>query len=259
MNWLVTPIFRNAILLASLFVFTLCPTLASAQDDGFDKSVHIIVVLADNANQGIVKVPAKLGDGTAPRTNLYWGALYGVKSYFKRQDDITILKPISKLPDGVLDQADFSLQTNGQTIFIHAEAWRGDKMRPAIRRFYALLTDEASADLIVFVGHNGLMDGPVAAPFSIADQPKPGAGKDAIVLACLSDKYFSDTLSNIGTTPLVMTRGLMAPEAYSLLPAIKSWAANESPNNTRNAAAKGYAHYQKIPLRNAQRLFGATP
>jgi len=225
-----------------------------------DKRVHIIVVLADNANQGIVPVPEQLGDGMSPRTNLYWGALYGVKTYLKQQDDITSLKTAAQpAPDGVIEQADFSLLTNGQTVQIHAEAWRGDMMRPAIRRFYALVTDESSADMIVFVGHNGLMENVVAPPIAVAGQRKPGQGKDVIVLACLSESYFSDTLTNIGSRPVLMTRGLMAPEAYSLLPAIKAWAADENKNDIRNAAAKGYAKYQKIPLRNAQRLFGVNP
>ena len=46
--------------------------------------VHVTVALCDNATQGIVPVPAAIGDGNDPRTNLYWGAMYGVKSWLKR-------------------------------------------------------------------------------------------------------------------------------------------------------------------------------
>ena len=45
--------------------------------------VHVSVALCDNASQGIVPVPAAIGDGNAPRTNLYWGASLGVKTWLK--------------------------------------------------------------------------------------------------------------------------------------------------------------------------------
>ena len=40
--------------------------------------IHAFVPLCDNENQGIVPVSKSLGDGLNLRTNLYWGALYGV-------------------------------------------------------------------------------------------------------------------------------------------------------------------------------------
>ena len=42
-----------------------------------------MVALADNDHQGIVPVPRQLGDGDDPANNLYWGARYGVKTYFR--------------------------------------------------------------------------------------------------------------------------------------------------------------------------------
>ena len=47
--------------------------------------VHVTVALADNKNQWIVPVPAKIGNGQDSRNNLYWGALYGVKTYLTRK------------------------------------------------------------------------------------------------------------------------------------------------------------------------------
>ena len=44
------------------------------------KSIHIIVALCDNEFQGIVPVSDLLGNGREPGTNLYWGALFGVKT-----------------------------------------------------------------------------------------------------------------------------------------------------------------------------------
>ena len=44
--------------------------------------VHVIVALCDNQHQWIVPVPARLGNGDDPGSNLYWGALYGVRTVF---------------------------------------------------------------------------------------------------------------------------------------------------------------------------------
>ena len=38
------------------------------------RTIHVVVALCDNENQGIVPVPEKLGNGKEPLTNLYWGA-----------------------------------------------------------------------------------------------------------------------------------------------------------------------------------------
>jgi hypothetical protein len=46
--------------------------------------IHVFVALCDNKYQGIVPVPAKIGNGQDPLNNLYWGAAYGIKSFFKK-------------------------------------------------------------------------------------------------------------------------------------------------------------------------------
>ena len=51
------------------------------------KVIHVLVALCDNENQGIVPVPAHLGDGEDPKKNLYWGAAYGVKTFFSKSND----------------------------------------------------------------------------------------------------------------------------------------------------------------------------
>src|SRR5688572_17761463 len=49
--------------------------------------IHVFVALADNVNQGIVPVSATLGNGDNPATNLYWGAAFGIKTFFSRNKD----------------------------------------------------------------------------------------------------------------------------------------------------------------------------
>jgi len=45
---------------------------------------HVIVALCDNVHQGIVKVPEHLGNGDDLDGNLYWGAMYGVRTFLPR-------------------------------------------------------------------------------------------------------------------------------------------------------------------------------
>jgi hypothetical protein len=66
----------------AIILFILTPTLfVSAQEA--PRVVHAFVALCDNKHQGIVPVPAILGNDDDPKNNLYWGAMYGVKTFFK--------------------------------------------------------------------------------------------------------------------------------------------------------------------------------
>ncbi len=53
----------------------LCTPL-QAQDEHAVRTIHVFVALADNQNQGIVPVPAALGNGEDPERNLYWGSAF---------------------------------------------------------------------------------------------------------------------------------------------------------------------------------------
>ena len=58
--------------------------------------IHVFVALADNVNQGIVPVSRSLGDGDNPKTNLYWGAAFGVKTFFSKNPDWQLLSVVPK-------------------------------------------------------------------------------------------------------------------------------------------------------------------
>src|SRR5688572_31348119 len=55
-----------------------------AKNDSLTRTIHIFVALCDNKYQGIVPVPAGIGNGQDPKNNLYWGAGYGLKSFFSK-------------------------------------------------------------------------------------------------------------------------------------------------------------------------------
>ena len=231
---------------------------------------HVVVALCDNEFQGIVPVPAKLGDGDAPQSNLYWGAMYGVRSFFRNQPGWKTV-PIAPSSDSrVLDRVLFKSEVirNGRTtpVLLVAEAWRGRNISDAIRHFLELnrgqhgerlragdLEFEAggAAHVVAFVGHNGLMD--FAAPVlpEIRTTVWPHA---SVVLACMSDSYFSVLLRQ-DSWPLITTSGLMAPEAYTLAAVLESWFSGSEPGQVRQAAGRAYAKYQRISEKPAVRLF----
>jgi hypothetical protein len=61
---------RSICLLSVLFIAVLSPCAAATPNT----HIYVIVSLVDNLSQGIVPVPAKIGNGNDPRNNLYWGA-----------------------------------------------------------------------------------------------------------------------------------------------------------------------------------------
>ena len=231
---------------------------------------HVVVALCDNEFQGIVPVPAHLGDGDSPRSNLYWGAMYGVRSYFRNQPGwkpVTV--PSSKDPR-VLDRVMFSREVlrNGKPtrVLLVAEAWRGRNIADAVRHFLELNRGEhaerlragdlefdagGAAHVIAFVGHNGLMDfdAPTLAPARTGSSPHA-----SLVLACMSDSYFADLLKK-ESLPLITTSGLMAPEAYTLAAVLDAWFQGADGAQVRLAAARAYARYQHTSENAARRLF----
>jgi len=78
--------------------------------------------------------------------------------------------------------------------------------------------------------------------------------RKAIMLACISKKYFSPYIKNTGADPLLWSTGLMAPEAYILHDALNKWINSGDEMQTRNAAAAAYSRYQKCSIGAARNL-----
>ena len=108
-------------------------------------------------------------------------------------------------------------------------------------------------DLVVYVGHDGLMDFTLEKNF----QGEAAGVREAIVLACASKSYFGPTLRATRARPILWTTGLMAPEAYTLKDALDGWMARETTEQIRERAARAYAKYQKISSNAALRLFSS--
>jgi hypothetical protein len=232
------------------------------------RTVHVFVALADNQNQGIVPVPARLGNGLDAEHNLYWGAAAGVKTFFARSADWALLRCERNPKPEVLERCIF--KHCEAEVYLVADAYRGDKIRQAVLDFFdaaagtgpetitlpspshaVALAARGGSNLVAYVGHDGLMD----FQLSILPKKKNESHRDAIILACASKQYFAEALRTTGAYPLLWTTNLMAPEAYTLKSALDGWTAGESNEQIRERAAAAYDKYQKCGLRGARKLF----
>ena len=262
------------ILLMQCSVASASPTQERIDNDiaaGDPIIIQVSVALADNENQGIIPVPQSIGNGQDARTNLYWGARYGVKTYLIRDggwEKVAVSKPDDKrILERLVLKKVFSRNGHDVPVYLIADAWDGKYIRDTIIQFLnynagkdviniqlgeKTIQTGGNAHLISYVGHNGLMD------YSDVMTPEAEAGKkanDAIVLACMSKSYFFARLVKLKAHPLVLTTGLMAPEAYSLNAAIIEWVSRGNDMQVRKAAAVSYNKYQKTGRRAAERLF----
>lgn len=227
--------------------------------------VHVSVALCDNASQGIVPVPRAIGDGNDPRTNLYWGASLGAKSWLKREkwQRLEVAQPAAPILERIVARKTI----DGREVIVVADAWQGKRIRDTItaflehagggRREAVALPDGrkigagGGAHVVAYIGHDGLME------FSVAPRyfDRPPSRPRAIVLACASKQYFSAHLARAKSEPLLLTTGLMAPEAYTLTAAIEAWVRTKEEAQVREAAAQAYNKWQKCGMKGARRLF----
>jgi len=226
--------------------------------------IHVFVALADNVNQGIVPVSASLGNGDNANTNLYWGAAFGVRTFFSKNKDWELISVTPNPSASILERCIFKHRLSSSLLI--ADAYRGKEISQTIWDFLEAAAGKpgerlkagalefhsgGSANLVAYVGHNGLMD------FQLHADPKSRDDRQrrAIILACASKQYFSSALKASGSTPLLWTTNLMAPEAYVLSAAIDGWMKKESDEQVRLRAADGYNRYQHCGVKAARSLF----
>jgi len=227
------------------------------------KSIHVFVALCDNIHQGIVPVPIMLGKGKDPKNNLYWGALYGVKTHFKRSKEWKFLKTIPSNNPNVLERILFKHKT--QNVYLLADAYDGEEIQICITDFLKASNEQfpiqvdynskplhfgGNADLLAYVGHDGLMEFDVEVAYSNTVQQT----RDVMMLACYSKEYFSPEIKKAKANPVLWSTHLMAPEAYTLKDAIAGWIQKESGTQIAERAAQSYNKYQKCGLRGARNL-----
>jgi hypothetical protein len=233
---------RRIVMLLLLFL-----TMGSGAH-GETKKIGVFVGLCDNKTQSIAKVNARIGDGDHADANLYWGCSDGLKSYFKASQKWKLTEGATSTGDArILERLKFR-HVKHDTI-LTAEAWRGSNLRECYEAFQFAAVS-GGYDFVVFIGHNVLMDGPIALPASPAIRPTP-----VLVLCCKSERYFRARLEAMRVTPLLLTSQSMYPGAFLLHDALESWLSGGTATDIRNAAGKAYAKNQKISVNAALGVF----
>ncbi len=166
--------------------------------------IHAFVALCDNDHQGIQKVPAKIGNGDDPASNLYWGCDDGLAVVFSRSPDwkklATLTQPVK---DIVLERRIY--QHTATKAWLVADAYRGREIKRCLADYFAALagtsTLEVEVDgqkiaaagassLVAYLGHDGLMEFDLTPPAPAAGMAK----KSAISLCCISQGWFGPKL-----------------------------------------------------------------
>lgn len=245
------------------FTFSCFFAFCNVSADDTMRCIHVMVALCDNVHQGIMPVPTKLGNGQDTKQNLYWGALYGVKTTFKRSNDWIFLKSSKCSENYILERCIFKHRQ--KNIYLIADAYDGKYIDQTIQDYMdacagfskkemeingQLVGFGGMADLLVYIGHNGLMEQDLAYVPKKSDSSK----REAITLGCYSKDFFQDHMRAAGAYPLLWTTGLMAPEAYILDNALKGWVNRENYAQIQKRAAGAYSKYQKCSFGAASRL-----
>lgn len=282
MTLFVRSFWRLAIAQISAAAFCLAPfSLVFAQVPGAvaeavplekGRVVHAFVALCDNATQGIVPVPPRIGNGDDPDRNLYWGCDDGLRQVFKRSKTWRLVELTRQAPPApVLERAVFKHRS--QEVWLVAHAWRGAEMKGMMDAFLQAvsgasppgsdvtvkdgdvtrhLAGPGGAAFLAFIGHNGLMDARHAFPLS---QRAEGASVPLAVFCCKSHSYFTEGLRQSGGQPLLMTTQFMYPGAFLLQATLDGWLAGEKAEALRERAAAAYARNQKISVKAARGVF----
>lgn len=226
------------------------------------KTIHILVALCDNKYQGIVPVPAKIGNGQDPANNLYWGCGYGIKTYFKKSKDWQLIRT-EKKDSLILERLVFKHVS--KKYYLVADAYDGKYIQHCTRQFLSNSCGQTkdtisigtktigiagNARLVAYIGHDGLMDFKLAESYKNTD----GIKRDILILACYSKHFFAPHLKDANVNPLVWSTGLMSPEAYTIHDAITGYINRESNENIRTKAAAAYAAFQKCGVKAAKNL-----
>ena len=242
-------------------------------DRGRPLVVSVVVPLCSNAQ--INCGAGWAGQPGRSETNVYWGAIYGARRFFERPKSGYERVSLERFEDQALvERAVYRRSFEGtpwgrpsaleQIVIL--EAVHGDHIDGAVGSFWELATTQSRVTfedhgqkrtervhVAGYAGHNRLMDG-LKLPEVEADAAR-AEGTPAFVLACYSDKYFASNLKQAGSTPLVTTRALMAPEGYLIHAIALGLGQNLSVAELRQRTVQSYARWQRISEREARRVF----
>lgn len=215
-----------------------------------DKTIGVFVALADNQNEGIVRVPDAIGNGDDPERNLYWGTADGLKGVFDRSQDWELTEKKDR-PESAQVLRTRIYRNAKKGVVLHAKAYKGSAIKECIADFEAAIGARAY-DMVAFIGHNGLMDFDLPKPTKSAAQARI---PDCVVLCCKSEQYFKARIEAARGRPVLLTTQLMYPGAFILRAAAESWTEGQKRSIIRERAGIAYAENQKLSKKAGMGVF----
>src|SRR5207237_9897072 len=134
---------------------------------------------------------------------------------------------------------------------LYARAYRGSSMKQCVIDYEDAVA-KGAYDLVVFVGHDGLMDFRLPMPKRSPNQAKR---PDCMVLACLSEAYFKPRIESAGGRPILLTTQLMYPGSFIVSATTETWLNRGTLKDIRLSAGEAYARNQHISRRAALGVF----
>jgi hypothetical protein len=209
-------------------------------------------------------------------TNLYWGAIFGARRFLERKNSGWERIELREQTGERLERAVYRRFVGGALWglapdrrveqIVVLQAVRGSAIDHAVESFWSLATTGGSVEIVDagkprllrlhvvgYAGHNRLMDG-----MSLPESAPGSSGARALssfVLACHSESYFGGSLRRAGSSPLVMTRALMAPEGYLLEAVLRGLGENDTRRALRARAVRAYARWQRLSEGQAGQIF----
>ncbi len=235
------------------FFLALCILVITTACVGAEPAtIHVFVALVDNKHQGIAPVPAKIGNGDDPANNLYWGCDDALPPLL-RKSAVWKLESTGPGPKPEILERKIYTHKSGKWRMV-ADAYRGSAIKDCTADFFSALGSEtpvAEMPLVVYIGHDGLME------FAVPDAAiaKRGPGREAIVFCCESRQYFGKPLAAVNAKPVLLTTQFMYPGGFLLVAALEGWTKGETPEQIRQRAGAAYARNQKISVKAATGVF----
>lgn len=230
--------------------------------------VHVLVPLCDNEYQMIAPVSNSLGDGMNLRSNLYWGVSHGMRTVFKNDNKWKQVYHKKDADRNILERLIFYREfENKAKVYVTLDAYRGDRMRECLEDFHGALrgivTDTiqrknvtyglySKAQLLIFNGHNGMMENSISEGYNEDWIPK-----DAVSISCSSQYYFNDYFIKNNAFPLVTTTCSLYPGGDIVHDLIPAWANLDSAEEIKDRAALSYHKMKNTGLETAKRMFNA--
>jgi hypothetical protein len=253
---------------------SVAPEIAAEIQAGRPLVLYVVVPLC--SNEQINCGSAIAGRPAGLEHNVYWGASFGARHFFDRKGSGWEQVEVSKKDSVFLERVVYRRSVPGAPWgrsapveqLVVVQAIHGDSIDTAVDQLYATATSggrlsfvdggkprDERIQIVGYAGHNRMMDGKKLPALAAG----PRSPIPSFVLACMSEPYFAPQLTSAGSTPLVMTATLMAPEAYLIDAIARGIGDNTSPSELRSRAVVAYARWQKLTPRQASSVFARRP